>query len=316
MALTLKQYAEYLDARNLSWPAPPPIDSPPIEPRLHLLRDIRAVTWNIYGTLLAITGGELLFEHPDDFVMDTALSKTIHEFKMWGSMSRKPGQPSDYLRQIYSQLLIEQRTRPSGGEKYPEIRADNLWESLIKKLLQKDYRIDAVSFGSLNEFSRKVAYFFHASLQGTMCYPGAADALRHVKEIGMQQGLLADAQSFTPVQLERGLQQQRPGLALEEVVDTDLIAYSYEVRARKPSQRLFRPILSALAQRGIAPGQALHVGARLTHDLAPARRLGMRTALFAADKASLQLDQVPANELSSRADVVLTQLDHIANVVG
>jgi FMN phosphatase YigB (HAD superfamily) len=315
MALTLKQYAEYLDARDLSWPAPPPIDPPTHEPRLLSLKGIRAVTWNIYGTLLAITTGELLFEHPDEFLMDTALSKTIHEFKMWGSMSRKPGQPSDYLRQIYRKLLIEQQTRPSSGEKHPEIRADHLWESFIKKLLQKDYRIDAGSFGSLNEFSQKVAYFFHASLQGTRCYPGAADALRHVKGAGMQQGLIADAQSFTPVQLERGLQ-QHPGLTLEEVVDSDLVAYSYEMRARKPSERLFRPVLSALAQRGISPGQALHVGARLTHDLAPARRLGMRTAWFAADKTALQLAQVPAHEIPSRADVVLTRLDQIADVVG
>jgi FMN phosphatase YigB (HAD superfamily) len=281
-----------------------------------LLKGIRAVTWNIYGTLLAITGGELLFEHPDDFLMETALSKTIHEFKMWGAMSRKPGQPSDYLKQIYSKLLIEQQTRPSGGEKHPEIRADSLWESFIKKLLQKDYRIDAASFGSLNEFSRKVAYFFHASLQGTMCYPGAADALRHVKELGMQQGLLADAQSFTLVQLERGLHQQSPGLALGEVFDSDLNAYSYDLRARKPSPRLFRPILSALARRGIAPGQTLHVGARLDHDLAPARRLGMRTALFAADKASVEPGQVAAHELSSGSDVILTRLDQIADVVG
>ena len=27
--------------------------------------------------------------------MNVALDKTIHEFKMWGSMSRKPGQPAD-----------------------------------------------------------------------------------------------------------------------------------------------------------------------------------------------------------------------------
>jgi hypothetical protein len=30
----------------------------------------------------------------------------------------------------------------------------------------------------LNELSRKIAYFFHASLQGTACYPGCAEALK------------------------------------------------------------------------------------------------------------------------------------------
>src|SRR5439155_5173884 len=205
MALTLEQYASYLDTRDLPWPAPPEVERPKAKPYLVRLPGIRAVTWNIYGTLLAVSGGELYFEHPVKFVMDVALDKTIQEFKMWGSMSRKPGQPADYLRQIYGNLLAEQRTAPAGTEKYPEISVERLWEAFIKRLMQKDYQFDANFYGSLNEFSRKVAYFFHASLQGTSCYPGAAEALRTVQEAGLVQGLLADGQFFTPVQLQRGL---------------------------------------------------------------------------------------------------------------
>ena len=40
-----------------------------------------------------------------------------------------------------------------------------------------------------------LAYFFHASLQGTACQAGAAVALRHVVDRGLAQGLVADAQS-------------------------------------------------------------------------------------------------------------------------
>src|SRR5262249_40691695 len=160
--------------------------------------------------------------HPNQFVMDAALDKTIQEFKMWGSMSRKPGQPADYLRQIYRNLLTEQRTLGGGGERYPEVHVERLWEALLKKLLQKDYRFDARFYGSLNEFSRKVAYFFHASLQGTVCYAGAVAALRHVSEAGLAQGLVADGQCFTLVQLERGLARQEPGSRLEAWIDPQL----------------------------------------------------------------------------------------------
>ena len=41
--------------------------------------------------------------------MDVALDKTVQEFKMWGSMTRRPGQPADYLRQLYTTALTEQR---------------------------------------------------------------------------------------------------------------------------------------------------------------------------------------------------------------
>ena len=70
----------------------------------------------------------------------------------------------------FSMVLAEQCVS-TGGEKYPEVSAERVWEALIKKLLQKDYKFDAGFYGALNEFSRKVAYFFHASLQGTGCPP-------------------------------------------------------------------------------------------------------------------------------------------------
>src|SRR5215471_21643718 len=216
MPLSLEQYAAYLDTRDLPWPAPPEVDRPRVKPHLVRLPQVRAVTWNVYGTLLAISGGDLVFQHPNDFVMNVALDKTVQEFRMWASMSRKPGQPADYMKIIYEQVLDEQRLAPP-GEKHPEVAADRLWESIIKKLFQKDYQFDASFYGSLNEYSRKVAYFFHASLQGTCCYPGAAAALRHVAGAGLAQGLCADGQCFTTVQLQRGLAAQEP-VGLDAVI--------------------------------------------------------------------------------------------------
>jgi hypothetical protein len=277
---------------------------------------VRAITWNIYGTLLAISGGELLFEHPKPFIMNVALDKTLQEFKMWGSMSRKPGSPAEYLGQIYSQVLLEQRALPTGGEKFPELVADRIWEAIIKKLFQKDYKFDAGFFGSLNEYSRKIAYFFHASLQGTACYPAAAGALREVADRGLVQGMIADAQCFTCLQLQRGLLQQDQAMDLDEVIPSSLRVLSYELRARKPSERLFRHALQALAAQGIKPDEVLHVGSRLAQDLLPARRLGMKTALFAGDKATLVATAGQLKEPGTRPHVLLTELEQIAEVVG
>src|SRR5947207_1367333 len=153
MALSLEQYASYLDTRDLPWPAAPTVERPRAKPHLTRLPGVKAVLWNVYGTLLNIAGGELVFEHPQKLLMDVALDKTVQEFKMWGSMSRKPGQPSEYMGQLYSQELIEQRSMPGGGERHPEVASERVWEAILKRLLQKDYKFDAGFFGSLNEFS-------------------------------------------------------------------------------------------------------------------------------------------------------------------
>jgi FMN phosphatase YigB (HAD superfamily) len=316
MALTLQEYASYLDARaDLSWPAVPEIERPRAKPSLTRLPGVRAVTWNLYGTLVAIGGGQLYLEHPQKLMMDIALDKTIQEFKMWASMSRKPGQPADYLREIYANILLEQRSIAT-GDKYPEISSAKIWDAFIKKLFQKDYKFDALSMGSLNEFSRKVAYFFHASMQGTGCYPEAAAALQQVKSCGLDQGILANAQCFSLIQLERGLLKQDGKLALGKLFDSSLIVLSHELHCRLPSERMFRHLLTAASNKGIQAGEILHVGSRVAMDVAPARRLGMKTALFAGDKASLEATPEQLKDNQKRPDVLLTELTQIADVVG
>ena len=314
MALTLEQYAAFLDTRALSWPAPPPAQTPKAKVHLVAMPGIRIVSWNVYGTLLSITSGNLFFQHPQKFIMDLALDKTVQEFKMWGSMSRKPGQPSEYMGEIYQRVLDEQRLAPSPGEKLPEIIAERIWEAILKKLLQKEYKFDASFYGSLNEYAKKVAYFFHASLQGTAGYDGAARAVEHVHSCDVRQGLLADAQCFTTVQLQRGLAAQS-AVRVDDVFDRNLRSLSCEVGARKPSDRLFKHFVQAAAQQGIAPPQILHIGSRILEDIAPARKCGMRTALFAGDTESLRAETKQLKDPATRPDALLTELSQVTDLI-
>jgi FMN phosphatase YigB (HAD superfamily) len=313
--MTLEQYANHLDTRDLVWPVPPPLERAKARPHLKAMPEIRAVTWNLYGTLLRIFGGQLLFEHPQKFVMEIALDKTVQEFKMWGSMSRKPGQPAEYMGQIYKRVLSDMQLAPSHNERNPEILAERVWEAILKKLQQKDYKYDPVFYGPIGEYCRKIAYFFHASLQGTACYEGAAQALEHVHQAGIKQTLIADAQCFSFVQLTRGLNQQHSGVGVDQFFHRSWCALSCEVGGRKPSERLFKHCLSQLQAQGIAPAQVLHVGSRLPIDLIPAKKLGMRTALFAGDKDSLQATKDHLKDPATRPDVLLTELSQIAEIV-
>jgi FMN phosphatase YigB (HAD superfamily) len=316
MPLNIEQYATYLDSRGSPWPAPPAPEPAKARPHLSVIKGLRAVLWNVYGTLLVIGEGELKFEVDNDMMMDIALDKTIQEFRMWNSMSRKPGQPSAYMREIMQKVLSEMRLAPSPGEKHPEISAERVWESIIKRLFQKEYTFDSGFYGSLNEFSKKVAYFFHASLQGTGCYPGAAGALKCVAEAGLAQGLLADGQCFTSVQLQRGLQRQDESANLEKLIPPANRWLSAEQKARKPSDNLFQSALRALEKEGIEANEVLHLGSSLSRDIAPAKKLGMRTGLFAGDRASLVATAEQLKSPQYRPDVLLTELSQVARVIG
>lgn len=315
MPLTLDQYASYLDTRGLPWPAPPTPDPPKVRAHVHSVEGVKAVLWTVYGTLLAIPEGELKFEVENDFQMNVALDKTIHEFKMWGSMSRKPGQPSEYMREIYRKALDEQRLAPA-ADKYPEILSERIWEGIVKKLFQKDYKFDVSMYGALNEYAKKIAYFFHASLQGTGCYEHAAEAMRGVADAGRVQGLLADGQCFTPTQLARGLASQTVLANLDVLVPADLRICSYQHRARKPSDLVFQAAVEAMGARGIEPHEILHVGSSLPRDVGPAKKWGMRTALFAGDRNSLVATPEQLKDAQYRPDALLTDLGQVTQLVG
>ena len=310
MPLTLEQYAdEYLPKRGLPWPSAPKVEPKKAKPALAQL-PVKAVMWTAYGTLLAVPKGELLFEPEIDFVYDAALDKLIQEFKMWQSMSRKPGAPAAYMKELYKKAYDTVRLTN------PEIVSEKIWDDVYKKLLQKDYVYEVSTYGPPAEYVKKISYFFHASIQGCGAYAGAADAIRAVAEMGKFNGLLADGQCFTPAQIHKACREQDPSFDVNQYFPLNLRLLSAEKRAKKPNDAFFKLAVDALKSRGIAPHDALHVGSNLLRDIAPAKKLGFRTALFVGDKASLVATSEQLKDPAMRPDVLLTELPQILDVIG
>jgi FMN phosphatase YigB (HAD superfamily) len=313
MPISLEQYIEDLDGRkDLPWPVAPKIDPPKAKPHIARL-PVKAVMWTVYGTLVAVPHGELVYEAPPgplgEFVFENALEKTIKEFKMWNSMSRKPGKPSEYMGALLKNAVATLRLT-NGGEP----PADKVWEDIVKKLQQKEYTYDAAVYGGLDDYCLKIAYFFHASLQGAGAYPGAADALRMVADAGKQQGLLADGQNFTFGQLRRCLRKEEPGFDPGLYLRPELRVISAVAKAKKPADAFFKLATTALAAKGIKPAETLHVGSSLPRDIGPAKKHGFRTALFAGDKNSLVASGEQLKDPALRPDVMLTELTQVIEV--
>ena len=313
MPLSLEQYIERIGERtDLPWPSAPKIDAPKAKPHLTQM-PIKAVLWTIYGTLVAIPQGELLFEHAQDFVTEAALDKLIKEFKMWNSMSRKPGAPAIQMKEAFNKNLTNLLMAGSGGEKFPEFAVERAWEEILKKL--RDYNFDVLTYGSITDLSKKVAYFYQASIQGAGAYPGAAETIQAVASGGRQQGLLADGQCFTFGQLQRCLKQQVPDLDAVAVFPINLRLISADRKAKKPSETLFKGAAQVLSAQGIRANEVLHVGSNLARDIGPAKKQGFRTALFAGDKNSLAASAEQLKDPAFRPDVMLTELSQVLEVI-
>lgn len=317
MPKTLMEYAEWLAQRDdLIWPVAPPRAPRKAIPSIKPLPGIKAVTWNVYGTLLRITDGDLLLLSDQQIRMQVALEKTIQEFNMWQSMTRKSGAPWEYLFTQYKDVLEEmQLTVPAKKGDVGQVSSTKLWRKLISRLEQKDYQYDVDFYGDPDEYAEKVAFFFHSCLQGVAEMDKAAFVVKAVAEAGIVQGLLSDGQSFTLTQLLRAFQATTKLPPLGRLFAAGCVVLSFDVGVRKPSRTLFSAAAEGFAQHGLDPSEVLYVSSRWPDDLTVAKQTGFRTALFAGDKNSLRASAEELLTSDLRPDRLLTELTQVRNLL-
>lgn len=317
MALSIAEYAEHLAERNLLWPKVPKPEPVKAKPATALLPGIRAVLWDVYGTLLRTADGCFtLFPEPE-LRLQVALEKTIQEFNMWNSMYRKPGPPwQSMLPQYrdYAERISMLSTKLKGD--FTDVSLTDLWRAIIDRLFDKEYQYDESLYGTEAGLAEKVAYFFHCNLQATEARPNALRALTEVAEAGFKQGVLSDGQSFTMVQLTRCLAEQGNASAMVPLLTPQANLLSYQMAIRKPSRSLFAQAVSQLQNLGIAAEETLHVSCRLKTDLVPAKSAGMKTALLACEKKGLEAPADLLKDPETRPDRLLTDVSQIMSVIG
>jgi FMN phosphatase YigB (HAD superfamily) len=317
MSQSISEFITELHRRkDLRWPQPPPLQPLKATPAAAPLPGIRVVTLNPYGSLLHIDQGKLFHLHPQQLRTQIALEKTIQEFNMWNSMSRKPGQPWEYMLQQYKKLL-EEREMASTHRKgdFPAVDSAQIWKKELERLVKNEYVYDVAKLGDLSELGLKVAYFFHANMQGVAAHAHAREVLMELTARGVQVGLLGDGQRFTLMQVLEALRAQGPVQSPGEVLAADCIVLSAEVGVRQPSPGLYEAARDRFRSRGIPPEAVLHVTHRLDDDLAQAKAVGFRTALFAADKPSCPVSQEALRDPERKPDRLLTELRQLTGVV-
>lgn len=317
MSQSVSDYLDRLTERSdLLWPLAPEVESLKATPALQPMADVRIITLCPYGTLLHIDQGELVHLHPQSIRTQIALEKTIKEFNMWNSMSRKPGQPWEYMLQQYTKLIDDRRmtgTRRKGD--IPEIDSAAIWQKIVERLQKNEYQYDVDAMGDAAELGAKIAYFFHASMQGVRASAHAAETLLQLKNAGIRTGLLGDGQVFTVPQIFRALKKQLPMESPGQVLSSECIAISTQVGVRLPSPSLFEHARDLFSSLGFEPQQVLHVSHRHLGDLTEARKVGFRTALYAADKQTCVVDKASLRDPDLRPDRLITDLRQLRDLL-
>jgi putative hydrolase of the HAD superfamily len=283
--------------RRLAHPLAPE-DTEPVPPP-DPLPGIRAVLFDVYGTLLISASGDVgaLLREPHV----EPLAEALREAGLTGRIETAAAQA---VRRFHQAISDTHASRKAAGIEYPEVDVRALWGSLLRALAEEGLlsrtpvpsEIDAVAIG------------YEMRINPVWPMPGAETTLREISRRGLLLGLVSNAQFYTPVIIEALFQAPPTELGL----DPGLCAWSWKAGVAKPSPRLFAPVLSIMQRRKLAPGQVLYVGNDRLNDVSAAAAAGCRTVLFAGDRRSLRLREGDPRCAGLEPDRTIGRLDELA----
>ena len=266
------------------------------EPMLKPLPGIRAVLFDVYGTLFVSGSGEVGTEAAPS---DRAL---VESLRAVGVEARGP---LDQGVECFFKTIETMHARlREAGRDYPEVDVLDVWSQVLAELGRRGV-IDPTADQSVDIGRLAVEYEVRANPVWPM--PGARECLQRLHDKGFVLGIVSNAQFYTPELFEALLGKPPKAIGF----DRRLQYYSYLHGWGKPSLRLFELAAEALARRGIAAGEVVYVGNDMLNDVFPAHRVGFRTALFAGDSRSLRLREDDPRVEGIVADLVLTRLEQL-----
>lgn len=283
--------------------------SRPLEPlpthhptRMSPLTGIRAVMFDIYGTLIISASGDIgtVGGHDAEQVLREALAAT-------GLRADELPAETHISATLGRAIRAAQEHRRRQGIEFPEVDILEVWTSVLRAVPDL-----GVSRGGLSDARlRALAIEYECRDNPVWPMPGMREMLEHLRATGKHLGIVSNAQFYTPLVIHALL-----GTTLAELgFDPRLCAWSYRHLEAKPSTRLFQSVLDELAnQYGVTAEQTLYVGNDCLNDIWPAVRLGCRTALFAGDARSLRLREDDARCSGLQPDLVIEHLHRLAEI--
>lgn len=293
-------WTDLIRSRKPDTPVRPPADA---APRLEQLPGIRAVVFDVYGTLFSSGVGDIGLatgQNRNDQVK-AALEEAGFE------VATGPETPA-LDTALHTTVKAHQAARQAAGIGHPEVNIHLVWRDLVEQLTE-----DGVLAGGGGADLARLAIDYETRVNPVQPMPGLESVLARLRSEPGVLGIISNAQFFTPLLFDAFLGKGPVALGFAE----DCCIWSYELLEAKPSTRLYTRCGEELeAGFGIAPGETLYVGNDMRNDIVPARACGFRTALFAGDRLSLRRRGDDPGCAGIESDLEVTDLKQILECIG
>ncbi len=276
----------------------------PLAAALRRQSGIRALLFDVYGTLFISASGEVAAQQLSAHVIQDALASEGLEPASGAAAVDLSRAAADCLA---ATILAMHATARGGGADYPEVDMIAVWRQTLEALVARQL----LSADPQHVDYTRLALQYEVRANPTWPMPGAQECLQAFADRQALLGIVSNAQFFTqwlfPAHFDR--------TADELGFHRRLQFYSYRHQRAKPGSLLFELARDELTRQGVSACDVLYIGNDMLNDMAPAAGVGFRTALFAGDARSLRQREGDVRVRGLQPDLVVTDLRQLIDVV-
>ncbi len=273
-------------------------------PNLKTVEKGKAVIFDIYGTLLISSSGDIQEATFSEDNMLQALDA--------GKFSTSdPSLASFLLEQLREKIAARQKELQADGHHHPEVDIFEVWQTMVEEARQKKLLQTTVE-----ESLTDTIMVFELLSNPVYPMPGMKEIIQELHERNIPLGIVSNAQFYTPVIMNWFLTGELTGKQHIEYFDPEISVFSYQELRAKPDTALFEKIIPVLENKyNLAPGEVFFVGNDMLKDISTAKKTGFRTVLFAGDDRSLRLYEGDERVRRLFPDFILNDLHQITRIV-
>ncbi len=268
---------------------------------------IKAVIFDIYGTLLISSSGDI-----DQASLNKENMRAAMEAGGFDLSGCKEGTCSFLLDQLQEQVKKQHEELKTKGHPYPDVDIFEVWKGMFeaaenKGLLQL----------SGNESWADIIMVFELLSNRVYPMPGMKEVLLEIKKTGIPIGIVSNAQFYTPIIMNYFLTGEFSTDQHIDLFDEDLSVYSFKELRAKPDTALFNKFIPVLNSKyNIEPSETIFVGNDMLKDVYTATKAGLRTVLFAGDERSLRLREDDPRVKGMFPDFIINDLKQLLKIIG
>jgi putative hydrolase of the HAD superfamily len=275
-----------------------------MEPQLNELDHVKAVLFDIYGTLFVSGSGDVGTASATNTA--EALTQALAASGFAGDLEQAGRTGKDMLK---TEILAWHKASREADVDFPEVDITKVWKKIIDALRSSG---TLTTSGIDLDMVLRLALEYECRVNPVFPMPECIDTIRQTKEYGYVLGIVSNAQFYTPLLFPAFF-----GQSVEDAgFDPDCCVWSYKELEAKPSDALFQKAGKFLREKhDIGLEETVYIGNDMLNDVYCANKAGCQTILFAGDKRSLRMRENDERCLAIKPDAVITSLAQLSEII-